>query len=265
MSLTQEQYDDVHTLWDALADFPASQADEALRFLMESVARWLGADDLVWIGAARIAQGAAARRDVLRGWRGLRIRHLRLNEPIASRSRQAAAAQETPDPGMTTQALVAGIGRMRIHSLHDGFVDLAAFRRTSHYRMFYQEAGITDRLFVGCPINADTESFLLVDRYSRSERFSGHDMELLGYALRPLKWFQRELMLSHGLLLANAPLTPTDRRIVRLLLTERSEKEIAAELGQAPKTTHKYITEIFRKFGVSGRIGLMALWLGRQG
>jgi DNA-binding CsgD family transcriptional regulator len=55
-----------------------------------------------------------------------------------------------------------------------------------------------------------------------------------------------------------------ERRIVSLLLTDRAEKEIAAELGQKPATTHKYITGILRKFGVRGRTGLMALWLGRR-
>jgi DNA-binding CsgD family transcriptional regulator len=29
-------------------------------------------------------------------------------------------------------------------------------------------------------------------------------------------------------------------------------------------TTHTYITALFRKFGVSGRAGLTALWLGKS-
>lgn len=48
------------------------------------------------------------------------------------------------------------------------------------------------------------------------------------------------------------------------LLTDfsASEKEIAAEIGRTTCMTHKYIMEIFRKFGVNGRAGLMAIWLG---
>jgi DNA-binding CsgD family transcriptional regulator len=48
-----------------------------------------------------------------------------------------------------------------------------------------------------------------------------------------------------------------------MLLTERVEKEIAHELGITIATTHTYITDLFRKFGVSGRSGLTALWLGK--
>ncbi len=48
-----------------------------------------------------------------------------------------------------------------------------------------------------------------------------------------------------------------------LLLTDRVEKEIAHGLGLTLATTHTYITDLFRKFGVSGRSGLTALWLGQ--
>ena len=35
-------------------------------------------------------------------------------------------------------------------------------------------------------------------------------------------------------------------------------------LGLTLATTHTYITDLFRKFGVSGRSGLTALWLGKS-
>ena len=40
-------------------------------------------------------------------------------------------------------------------------------------------------------------------------------------------------------------------------------RQIAADLALTPSTTHTYITDLFRKFGVSGRAGLTALWLGK--
>ena len=46
-----------------------------------------------------------------------------------------------------------------------------------------------------------------------------------------------------------------------LLLTERVEKELAYELALTLATTHTYISGLFRKFGVSDRSGLTALWL----
>lgn len=255
---------EIHALWDELADFPASRTDAALVHLMQKLSVWLRADDVVWIGAARLSRGAAARRDPQSGWRGLAIRHLNPDPIIAEKSLRAAREQDT-DPGMTTRALVAGIGQFRVHRLQDGsLVNMRDFRQTAHYRAFYKDLGIEDRLFVGFPVNADTESFFLFDRRGDARRFRAADAECVGYVMRGLKWFQRELLLSHGLLLASQPLTVMERRIVTLLLTDRTEKEIAAELRQAPVTTHKYITGILRKFGVRGRTGLMALWLGRR-
>lgn len=263
MSLNERQREDVYTLWDKLADFSAARTDDALRHLMKWLTERLEAADVVWVGAARLARGAAARRDALSGWRGLAVRHHNSSPEILTRSLLASRTQES-EPAHTTRALVAGAGKLRIHRLHDGFVDMAAMRRTEHYRIIYEEGGIRDRIFVGVPVNADAESFLLVDRYAGA-RFSAKDAALLQFVMRGLRWFHRELLLAHGLLLAGAPLSPTERRIVRLLLTERGEREIAAELGQSPKTTHKYIAEILAKYGVKGRTGFMARWLSRGG
>ncbi len=52
--------------------------------------------------------------------------------------------------------------------------------------------------------------------------------------------------------------------MLRLLLTDMTEKEIADKLGLTAATAHSYVTGVFRKVGVSGRAGLAALWLGRH-
>jgi FixJ family two-component response regulator len=53
-----------------------------------------------------------------------------------------------------------------------------------------------------------------------------------------------------------------ERRVARLLLTDQKEKQIAHALGLGFDTTHNHVSEIYRKFGVRSRAGLMALWLG---
>jgi DNA-binding CsgD family transcriptional regulator len=70
-------------------------------------------------------------------------------------------------------------------------------------------------------------------------------------------------MLSHGLLAAATPLTPTERRVLHLLLTGLPEKLIAEQLERSYHTTHEWIMSIYRKFGVNNRAALMALWLGQ--
>lgn len=59
-------------------------------------------------------------------------------------------------------------------------------------------------------------------------------------------------------------LAPNERRVLELLLTEATEKQIAEKLGLAPSTVHSYVTGIFRKFNVRGRAGLMSLWLSQR-
>lgn len=56
-------------------------------------------------------------------------------------------------------------------------------------------------------------------------------------------------------------LAPHEQKVLELLLSDATEKQIAEKLGLALSTTHSYITGIFRKLGVRGRAGLMSLWL----
>ena len=252
----------VHALWDALADFPAAQSDAALAYLKETLCGWLGADHALWVGAVRVTSGAAARRDPQHGWRIRASRHLRPTAAGAKRIRRGMWEQDT-EPPMTSRAMLASAGTaFRVRTLHDGLVDLAAFRRTAHYRLFYEAIGVRDRLFAAFPVNRDVESCLIVDRITSPRRFSAADIELAGRALRGLKWFHRQLLLSHGLPVAREPLSPAQRRVVLLLLGGRTEKAIAKELGLAAGTVHQYAVDVYRKLSVKGRTELAALWLG---
>jgi len=159
------------------------------------------------------------------------------------------------------QVREAGIFRARL------LRELASpeFFATRDYDVLYRSRSIRDAIFVAFPVNEDAESYFGWYRIGAEQGpFSTIDRDVLAYALRALKWFHRRVMLHHGLLVARAPLMPMERRLVSLLLTERSEKEIARELDLTPATAHTYITTLFRKFDVSGRPGLTALWLGKS-
>ncbi|MGY2487991.1 helix-turn-helix transcriptional regulator [Cupriavidus sp. CP313] len=78
---------------------------------------------------------------------------------------------------------------------------------------------------------------------------------------RDVTALKKESILDLGLALSSVPLAPHEQKVLRLLLTDASEKQIAQRLGLAVSTTHSYVTGIFRKFGVRGRAGLMSLWL----
>jgi len=208
-----------------------------------------------------MADGDAAKHDPQHGWRGRAVRYLHPAPAIDERTRQAMREQDSA-PAMTTCALTARAGTFRVHRMRDGFIDFAAFRRTGHYRRFYEAPGITDRLWVAAPVNRDAESYLVFDRIRARRGFTPADAALAADALRGIKWFHRQLLLSHGLPLARDPLSPAQRRVLLLLLGGQAERHIAAALELTPGTTHQYAVKVYRKLGVNGRVELAALWLG---
>lgn len=257
----EDKQEQVCALWDQLADFPAAQIDEACRWLMQTVCDWIGADHAGWVGATRLLDGPAAAGDLLSGWRAKTIAPLRPPKPQEAKLFRQVLKNQGCAPALSSVALARHAGKFRVHRLRDGFVDFAAFQRSPNYQFLHVQTGVDDRLWVVFPVSPDAELYFVFDKHRTRNRFTIRDAELAGYVIRGLKWFHRQLLCSHGLLVAGSPLTPTERQVLQLLLTDKSEKEIAAEMGQKLNTTHGYVKKVFRKFGVKGRAGLMAIWL----
>lgn len=259
----------VHALWDRIADFPVSKADSALRHLHTCLGTLIRADNAMWIGAVRmVAEGETVAADPLHGWRSPAMLpgHQWKPDPANTKLiRDFLLQQKSPSSigvGHTTMQLMAGAGTHRVHRLRDGWIDFEAFRKTAHYDLFYHRSGVADRLWVAFPVNDDTESIFVFDRLGDSPRFTEEDAALAAYALRGLKWFHRHLLLRHGLRSARGSLSPSERRIIPLLLTGLSEKEIACELQLGFSALHKHVNALYKKFSVSNRASLMTLWFG---
>jgi DNA-binding CsgD family transcriptional regulator len=272
-----------YSLWQRLAAFPAAESDHALRYLKEWLARELAADNVTWIGAVRALRGAAANDDAFFGWR---LRARRPLRPDSASYQQllknyydphhygkrtpsyyaCAQGDKTDHVGIAERASLAGAGRFRVHRLRDGSIDFAAFRRTPHYRLYYRDHGIVDRMTIAFPVSADAESFLLLDRQDVDGKgrrpFTARDAALAGGAVRGAPELHRRMFLGHGLVASDKLLSPTERRVLHLLLTSRSEKQIAAATGQSCATLHKYVVALYKRFRVSGRAGLVSQWLG---
>jgi len=248
----------VHALWDALADFGADDIDAALMHALRVLSDLVRAQRAFWLGAVRVGTDP----DPLGGWR---IRGIRRTATTPEDDEVYKLSRQRLDHGTTdevTRAQVREAGVFRARLLRE--LASPEFVATRDYDILYRTRGVKDAIFVVSPVNEDAESYFGWYRIGHGESsFSPLDRDLLAYATRALKWFHRRVMLHHGLLIAKAPLTPVERRLVSLLLTDRVEKEIAHDLGLTLATTHGYVTHLFRKFGVSGRSGLTALWLGK--
>ncbi len=260
---TQAVWDDalrerIHALWDDLAGFEAAQSDLALMYLLEHVAELVDAQNAYWVGALRISEDE---HDPLHGWRPRVIQYLRPLPHDDRFSQQRLRAVSRGDVDELTVGHARGAGTYRSARMCD-LVPPDWFERENYQG--YLSQGVYDSLTVIAPVGAAAEAYYGFLRMRPDDPFTEAQREVALYAMRGLTWFHRQVLLTHGLLVARSPLSPTERRVLALLLTDRSEKLIAADLGVSPSTLHTYVRDVLRKFGVSGRTGLLALWLGRQ-
>jgi len=252
----------VYELWDELADLPLADSRAAIERVFSCICEWIGADDAFWIGTARVQNELQAADDILHGWRLRTAERWKSRPEYTPEYVRKILAHMERDPGMSTIKVISEAGRFRSYRLHDGFIDFKAFRQTPQYQMYFLKGGITDRIWCVMPVNRDAESMFCFERINRRRHYTPGDEQLVRQTLRGLKWFHRQLLLNHGLLVGKTPLSPAHRRLLLQLLSHKSEKEIADILGLSRATTHKYVTDVYRSFNVSSRAGLMTLWMG---
>ena len=270
-------------LWQRLSKFSASETDAALTHLQTWIAGEIDADNVIWIGGVRIMEGAEAGADAFLGWR-LRDRTALRPDPAPYRQQlkeyyetehygkltptyyeRSHEAKKEDHVGMDSRASMAGNGRFRVHRIRDkDYLDFAAFKKTPHYRRYYRDAGIVDRILIGFPVTPDHESYFLIDRFQGETRrplFTLAEATLAGDAVRGVPELHRRLFLGNGLLMGDKLLSPMEREILRGLLTGQTEKEIAGSLGRRHTTLHKHVMGLYTRYGVKSRQALMAIWL----
>jgi DNA-binding CsgD family transcriptional regulator len=274
-----EESEPVYALWDDLADFGAHEIDPALRHCMRSIGGLIGADDAGWCGWVRLdglsrpekgvpmgskydlGKGDPAQTDRLDGWRIGAIVRLNPLDPDTERRRYQAIQNLEEIADDTIRALISRAGHFRAYTLRGGVVDLAEYSKTEQYDLYFRKPGISDRLWVVFPVTSDSESFFVFDRYDENCPFTHREVSVAKRCLRGIKWFHRQVLLSHGIGISDTTLTPTERRVLTCLLTGHSEKQLADKLGMKQGTVHQYCVCIYRKYGVRGRLELMSLWL----
>jgi DNA-binding CsgD family transcriptional regulator len=251
MDIRDEDLRAIARLWHELAETPAARSDEALTHCFTQLARIIGARNVFWVGAARGTEAAGA-GDLLRGWRPRAFGHLHRDPArdriVADIMRQYKANIVDPQ----TQALVARAGTTRA-ILRREVVDDETWENSWIVNECMRPIGVEYRLIGAHAIDARMESYIGLDRGAHEQPFGEH-LFLLG-----CPGFHREQLLAHGL--AQPRLTARELAVLRLLLTDRSERQIGEALGLTWRTTHQYVVSVLKKFGVKGRVGLMATWL----
>lgn len=249
----------VHALWDELADFDASRCDEAMTHLMRCLCDRFDAHNAVWVGALRLDEDRPD--DPTNGWRAAIFRYLDTTTAVLAVGQELAAKLRQGVADITVVRNLEGAGSFRANRLRD-LIGPDWFSQP-YFNDYFRPLGLVDSMWTAFPLNPSAESWFGFYRRTGQEPFSETERDRMAYALRGIKWFHRQLMLSHGLLLAASPLTPTERKVLHLILTGLPEKQIADQLARSQHTVHETVTSIYRKFGVTNRASLMAIWLGR--
>ncbi|MBR0783454.1 helix-turn-helix transcriptional regulator [Bradyrhizobium iriomotense] len=252
--------EDIHRVWDELSDFEVAQSAQAVAHLMAFLCDQGDASNATWAGAIRV--DGNRNDDPLQGWRvgAVQALHAIAPHPDEEHFKEILQVWDRREIDPSFLLPMRDVGAFRTYSFRRELP--ADWFGSPFYERHYGSVGTFDAVFVAFPLNEDCESHF--GFYSR-KTFTDEEIALLAYALRGIKWFHRYLMLSHGLLMASSPLTPAERKVLQLLLTDATEKHIAHRLEIAASTVHQYIVGIYRKFGVRSRAGLMSLWLNRAG
>jgi DNA-binding CsgD family transcriptional regulator len=257
---TDPQLQGVYALWDRLAEFSVGDSDAALTHLLAALCTTLSASNVLWSVVVRLP--SPKRGDPLLGWRPRLVRLLNPTPVVAASVQQQFDKLWSTDLDLSQILAVSGDEPFRVRLLLEALPP--EWFEGEHYRRHYLDVGHADSISVRIALNADVRIRLYVFRDLQAPRFSTLDGERLGFVMRGLRWFHRQQVLSHGLLIANAPLTPAERRVLLALLDGQVEKQIAQRLDQSPNTTHFHVKSIYAKFGVRNRSALTALRLGKM-
>ncbi len=249
----------IYRLWDELSDFAVGDADAALEHLLGSLCSIFCAQNAIWSAVVRLP--SAVEGDSLHGWRPRLVRVLKPVELMEGSVREQVCTSYSPTADLSQIQAVSGPERFRVKLLFEALPP--DWFEGPHYRRHYLGVGHADSMSMRCSLNDDVRVHIFLFRAPEAARFQTGDKEPFALALRALRWFYRQQLLSQGLLIAKAPLTNTERRVLLQLLHGNTEKEIASLLRQSPHTTHIHVKSIYNKFDVHNRSTLMSLWLGR--
>jgi DNA-binding CsgD family transcriptional regulator len=116
--------------------------------------------------------------------------------------------------------------------------------------------GLADGLLLGFRSGSDHVVQLALERDTRS--FSDSDVAML----RMISPVLQRLMRTQPTPVVPANLTTTERRVLQLVATGRSNSEIAADLFVSVATVRKHLENAYRKLGVHSRMAAVVAFEG---
>lgn len=238
----------VRLLGETLAH-PGSEVDRK-RFLLEGLARLVGAD--VWAWATQ--KGGSSPNDIAYftmmdgGWSSERQRGIATGAVWAGESQSIHDRMSEP---------VFTVGRTDVYSDVDWYA-------TELFKKYREPAGLDDVLMTGFRLGPDLVSVIGLHRSLGRPPFSERERLIVNLVTTEVGWLHRSGIPEADL----APvddMSPRQRHAMLLLVSGRSRKEIALEMGISVHTANEYIAQVYVRLGIHSRGELMARFLRGRG
>lgn len=264
-----EKISDLRDLWLEISRFPVWDATGALEYFLGKMCSILAAEDASWLVMRKQAKLPREIRsdhyrvifDSMRGWSPMTAEYLNPEKSFKKVVERwlMHARKSGIDP--VTRQLIIGMGKYtRACIRHDVTTDQ---EWEDHWisKKFLGFYNIGERLIGMSPVSSTCEILVIIDRPMGAAPFSAQDRDFLSMAIASVQDLQTRLCLERGAVGASSMLSKRETDTYRLLLTELSESEVAERLNLSTHTVHDYARQLYRKFGVKGRVGLMAMVL----
>lgn len=169
---------------------------------------------------------------------------------------------KTQGVSLFTQLALQQTGNTRTHR----YVDVVATEHEkANHRLkseYMASQNVEDRMLGIYHLDAEAESYLIVDRPPGAEAFSKAEEDILMNCLIEFPRLHYWLFLERGLLQnIKRPNSPRQKELIPLLLSGIPEKQMADKLGLSQSTVHGYILDIYRNYSVRSRAELNNLWI----
>jgi DNA-binding CsgD family transcriptional regulator len=237
------------------AEAPPVQIEDALLHVLDRLTAWIGASNAFWVGAVR--EQAPRSGDPLLGWRSRDLVYLSDHDCLLAGSADMVARIHAGDVDAVTAANVSGAGRTRALLRREVISD-EDWRRSWIVHEYQRPRGVYEQLVSTHALTPRHECHVGLTRGRHDRPFGLRERDLLLLFQSASRQLHRRVMFFRGLGGARA-LTPREREVLRLLATDRTEREIAAALRLGARTVHQHALSIYGKLGVRGRLGLLSL------
>ncbi len=165
------------------------------------------------------------------------------------------------DPLYSTQGALVVRGREQL-------MESPAWHRSAHFNEVRRGFGVDDCIAAkvevsrAAPVQVQT---VCIHRSLRDGRFGKRHWRMIELFLDEARPFIHPESPVQAAPRPSKPLSPRLRQVLECLLRGDGTKQVAARLGLSIHTVNDYMKELHRRFGVSSRSELLALFVNRSG